>query len=157
VPSRQPRVDHGATLVIGVIGEISVQKGALIVQRIVDRLDRDNLDARLVVMGSLDVAHKSERLRVTGRYQRADLPDLVEAHGVNMFFFPSIWPETFSYVVAEMALLGLPIVAFDVGAPAERLRRHGKARLVREIDADAALDTLIEFHRQLALEEASAA
>jgi glycosyltransferase involved in cell wall biosynthesis len=157
VPTRQPRIDHRAPLVIGVIGEISVQKGALIVQGIVDRLDRENLDARLVVLGSLDVAHKSERLRVTGRYQRSELPELVETHGVNMFFFPSIWPETFSYVVAEMALLGLPIVAFDVGAPAERLRRHAHARLVPEIDADAALDTLIAFHRQLALEQAPAA
>ena len=94
---------------------------------------------------------------MTGRYQRQKLVELVETHGINMFLFPSIWPETFSYVVAEMILLGVPIVAFDLGAPAERLRGYGKARLVREVSAAAALETLIDFHGELAMEEASAA
>lgn len=149
VPARAPLVRRDAPLVIGVVGEISVQKGALVVQRIVARLDREQSEARVVVLGTLDVAHKSPRLTVTGRYRREELVGLVESHGVNMFLFPSIWPETFSYVVAEMALLGLPIVAFDLGAPAERLRRQPHARLVREIDADAALETLVGFHREL--------
>jgi glycosyl transferase family 1 len=157
VPARLPRHDSRAPLVIGVVGEISAQKGALVVQDMVSRIDRDHPDVRVVVLGTLDVAHKSERLRVTGRYRRSDLPDLVEAHGVNMFFFPSIWPETFSYVVAEMAQLKLPIVAFDLGAPVERLRNYPKARLVREVDAAHALEALIGFHRELARAEASAA
>ena len=157
LPSRAPRIDHAAPLVIGVMGEISVQKGALIVQEITERLDREKSDVRLVVLGTLDVALKSERLRVTGRYQRSELVDLVEAHGINMFLFTSIWPETFSYVVAEMIQLGLPIVAFDLGAPAERLRGYPRGRLCPEVSAAAALDTLIAFHRQLAREKASAA
>jgi glycosyltransferase involved in cell wall biosynthesis len=157
IPARLPRVDHKAPLVIGIMGEISAQKGALVVKEMLARIDRDHQDVRVVVLGTLDVAHKSERLHATGRYQRQKLVELVEAHGINMFLFPSIWPETFSYVVAEMILLGLPIVAFDLGAPAERLRGYGKARLVREVSAAAALETLIEFHGELAMEEASAA
>lgn len=150
-PERLPRVRPGAPLVIGIVGEISVQKGALVVQRLVARLDREDADVRVVVLGTLDVAHKSPRLTVTGRYRREELVGLIESHGVNMFFFPSIWPETFSYVVAEMVSLGLPIVAFDLGAPGERLRRHPLARLVREVDADAALEALVGFHRERAL------
>lgn len=157
LPSRAARVDHAAPLVIGVMGEISVQKGALIVQEITARLDREQSDVRVVVLGTLDVALKSERLRVTGRYQRSELVGLIEEHGINMFLFTSIWPETFSYVVAEMIQLGLPIVAFDLGAPAERLRGYARGRLCGEVSATAALDTLIAFHRELALEEASAA
>lgn len=157
VPARLPKIDHKAPLVIGIMGEISAQKGALVVKEMLARIDRDHPDVRVVVLGTLDVAHKSERLHVTGRYQRQKLVELVETHGINMFLFPSIWPETFSYVVAEMILLGVPIVAFDLGAPAERLRGYGKARLVREPSAAAALDTLIDFHGQLAREQASAA
>jgi glycosyltransferase involved in cell wall biosynthesis len=156
-PARKPRIDHRAPLVIGIMGEISFQKGALVVTEMLARIDRDHRDVRVVVLGTLDIAHQSERLHVTGRYQRQKLVDLVESHGINMFLFPSIWPETFSYVVAEMILLGLPIVAFDLGAPAERLRGYGKARLVREVSAAAVLETLIEFHGELATEEASAA
>lgn len=157
VPARLPKIDHKAPLVIGIMGEISAQKGALVVKEMLARIDRDHPDVRVVVLGTLDVAHKSDRLHVTGRYQRQKLVELVETHGINMFLFPSIWPETFSYVVAEMILLGVPIVAFDLGAPAERLRGYGKARLVREPSAAAALDTLIDFHGQLAREQASAA
>jgi len=51
----------------------------------------------------------------------------------------------------------LPIVAFDLGAPVERLRGYPKARLVAEVSATAALDTLIGFHRELARAQATAA
>jgi glycosyltransferase involved in cell wall biosynthesis len=157
VPERMPRVDHRAPLVIGVMGEISPQKGALVVREMVERIEREGLAARVVVLGTLNVQQKSDRLKVTGAYRREDLVGLVEENGINMFFFPSIWPETFSYVVAEMIALGLPIVAFDLGAPAERLRHYRSARLAPEVSAAAALATLLDFHRQLALEEASAA
>ncbi len=156
-PARLPRIDARAPLVIGVMGEISPQKGAHIVQDLVARLDDANTDARVVVLGTLNVAHKSERLRVTGAYRREQLVELIEAHGINMFLFPSVWPETFSYVVAELIALGAPLVAFDLGAPAERLRHYPKARLCGEVSAEAALATLLDFHRRLALEEASAA
>ena len=67
-----------------------------------------------------------------------------------MFLFPSIWPETFSYVVAEMTALELPVVAFDLGAPAERLRGYRRARLCGEVGVESALATMLAFHRELA-------
>ena len=149
VPARAPRVDPAAPLVIGVIGEITEQKGASVVKAMVQEMDRAGLEARVVVIGTLSAPHKSERLRVTGAYQRKDLVDLIEANGINMLFFPSIWPETFSYVVAEMIALGLPIVAFDLGAQGERLARHRLARLAPQVSAQSALATAIELHREL--------
>jgi len=156
-PARLPRADARAPLVIGVIGEITEQKGAGIVKAMVEEIDRGALDVRVVVIGTLAIAHKSARLAVTGAYKREDLVDLIEANGVNMLLFPSIWPETFSYVVAEMIALGLPIVAFDLGAPGERLARHANARLAPSVDARAALATAVDFHRSLAGGAASAA
>jgi len=93
---------------------------------------------------------------VTGPYDREDLPELVERHGINLFLFPSTWPETFSYVVSEMKSLGLPIVAFDLGAPAERLRGDPLARLVPVVSADAAYEAIHEFHGELAARVAHA-
>ena len=110
-----------------------------------------------VVLGTLDIPFSSSRLTVTGEYKREELPDLIEAHGINMFLFPSIWPETFSYVVAEMTALRLPIVAFDLGAPAERLRSYPLARLCSEVGVDSALETTLAFHRELAMGETEAA
>jgi hypothetical protein len=83
---------------------------------------------------SLELAFRSPCLEVTGTYAQEELAPLVEKHGVNMFFFPSIWPRR-SPTSSRMAALGLPIVAFDLGAPAERLRALPLARLVSRVDA----------------------
>ncbi len=152
-PARPPRLDHAAPLVVGIIGQISAQKGALVVRELVAQLPRDRPEARVVVIGTLDVALKSDRLRVTGTYRQEDLVDLIESNGINMCFFPSICPETFSYVTEEMIRLDLPIVAFDLGAPGERLREYGKARLCSEVSASAALALLVAFHEELAAKE----
>ena len=156
VPARRPRADATAPLVVGVIGEISAQKGAHVVEQMVDRIEAQGLDVRIVVLGLLHSARKSPRLTVTGPYKRDELVDLVEKHGINMLFFASVWPETFSYVVGEMMALGLPIVAFDMGAPAERLRSYPLARLVAETHGAAALDQLIALHHEAAQQKASA-
>jgi glycosyltransferase involved in cell wall biosynthesis len=156
LPARRPRVDPAAPLVIGVIGEISPQKGAHVVEQMIDRIEREAIDARVVVIGLLHSARKSARLKVTGPYKRDDLVELIERHGVNMLLFPSIWPETFSYVVGEMMTLGMPIVAFDLGAPAERLADYPLARLCEVHDGAAALDRLITLHRELSQQKASA-
>jgi hypothetical protein len=46
--------------------------------------------------------------------------------------------------------LRLPIVAFDLGAPAERLRHYSDARLCPTISAGAAFDKLVAFHSERA-------
>ena len=156
-PARRPRIRMDAPLVIGVMGEISYQKGAKVVKEMVELIDRDHPEARVVVLGTLDIAIKSPRLTVTGRYRREELVDLVERHAVNMFVFPSIWPETFSYVVAELAMLDVPIVAFDFGAPAERLRDYPRGRLCAEPTGAAALAAAIDFHEELVAPRSAAA
>jgi len=157
LPAHLPGLNHAAPLAIGIIGQISVQKGAMVVKDMLARIESDHPDVTVVVIGALDIPLKSDRLRVTGAYRHEDLVDLIEANGINMFFFPSICPETFSYVTEEMILLGLPIVAFDLGAPGERLRTYGNSRLCGEVSARSALATLIDFHEQLATNEVSVA
>lgn len=156
-PARRPRVDHGAPLVIGVMGTISAQKGASIVTGMLRILGGSQREARIVVLGTLDAAVSSSRLKVTGPYRRDDLPALMEQHGINMLLFPSIWPETFSYVVDEMMALGVPIVAFDLGAPAERLRGYPMARLCPTVSAEAALEAALRFHHELSAQAPLAA
>ena len=142
---------------IGIIGQISVQKGAQVVKEMLARIDRDHPDVRVVVIGALDIPVSSPRLEVTGTYRHEDLIDLIEAHRINLFFFPSICPETFSYVTEEMIRMELPIVAFDLGAPGDRLRGYAKARLCAEVSAESALATLFAFHDELAAKEVSVA
>jgi glycosyltransferase involved in cell wall biosynthesis len=157
VPARLPLLDHSAPLTIGIIGQISEQKGALVLKELMARIDLEHPDVRVVVIGGVDIPIRSPRLSVTGAYQHADLVALIEANRINLAFFPSVCPETFSYVTEEMIRLELPIVAFDLGAPGERLRGYEKARLCPEVSAASALSTLLAFHQRLATKEVSVA
>jgi len=56
-----------------------------------------------------------------------------------------------------MIRLELPIVAFDLGAPGERLRGYSKGRLCAEVSAESALSTLLAFHEALQANEVSVA
>jgi glycosyltransferase involved in cell wall biosynthesis len=157
VPRRLPALDHSAPLTVGIIGQISEQKGALVLRELMALIDRERPDVRVVVIGSVDIPIGSPRLSVTGAYQHADLVDLIESNRINLAFFPSVCPETFSYVTEEMIRLELPIVAFDLGAPGERLRGYRKGRLCPEVSAESALATLLAFHEELAAREVSVA
>jgi hypothetical protein len=45
-------------------------------------------------------------------------------------FLPALWPETWSYTLSQMWQAGLSVVAFDLGAQAERIRATRRGRLL---------------------------
>lgn len=51
----------------------------------------------------------------------------------SIVFFPSICPETFSYVVSEIMQFDMPIIAFRIGAQGENVERYAKGILVDSI------------------------
>jgi hypothetical protein len=55
-----------------------------------------------------------------------------------------------------MMAMELPIVAFDIGAPAERLRTYPMGRLCPDANGAAALDHLVALHRETSQRKASA-
>ncbi len=128
--ARKPALGPPDRLGIAVVGGISHQKGSQVVERLARHLAKADPSARITVIGTLNGAPELPNLTITGRYEPARLPDLLEAHQVNVCLLPAIWPETFSYVTAELMALDMPIVAFDIGAPAERLRDYARGRIV---------------------------
>ena len=42
----------------------------------------------------------------------------------DLILLPAIWPETYSYALTLALRTGLPVAAFDLGAPGERLRAY---------------------------------
>jgi glycosyltransferase involved in cell wall biosynthesis/GT2 family glycosyltransferase len=59
---------------------------------------------------------------VTGTYVSSEAIALVRAQNAALGFLPSVWPETWCLTLSELWQAGLPVVAFDIGAPAERIR-----------------------------------
>jgi glycosyltransferase involved in cell wall biosynthesis len=62
---------------------------------------------------------------VHGYYHARTLPLLLARDRIGMVVLPSIVPESYGLVVSEAWLAGAAVAAFDIGAPAERIRRDG--------------------------------
>jgi len=148
-PSRKPRVNMSSGLHIGVLGEIAHHKGCAIVQALSEEILRQNAGTRISVIGTLEADCDARVVSETGPYDASSLVDMVEESGANVFLFPSIWPETFSYVIDELMQLEVPIVCFDMGAPAERVRRYRWGKLIPFASAQEILSQLGTFHAEL--------
>ena len=148
LPQRKVAVETNAPLHIGVVGEISYAKGAEVVAELFDLLQRTRSPARLSVIGTLDKRYAGD-IPQTGRYRAVDLPDLLAELGINVCLVPSIWPETFCYVAEELIRLGMPVAAFDLGAPAERLRDYPAGLVLTSREPALILGQLEAFWRAL--------
>lgn len=135
---------------IGVVGNITHIKGSDVVAELGRILKREEgKRVELVVIGTLHSAGGLS-IRQTGSYAHSDLPKVLKEENVNIILFPSICPETFSYVVQEMKMLSYPIVAFDLGAQAEYLRDYGRSLLVPlGVTGEELLSKIIELHEKV--------
>jgi GT2 family glycosyltransferase len=73
-------------------------------------------DGRLLKLGNV---------QITGEYDESEAVDLIRRQRACCAFIPSIWPETWSYTLSLAWQAGLYAFAFDLGAPAERIRARG--------------------------------
>jgi len=141
-PSFEHRPSRKEPLTIGIIGRIDQPKGSLIIHDMARLLQERKPGWRIVIIGLLSSPCKFDNVTVLGPYRREDLPDIIRENEIDIAFFSSIWPETFSYVTQEIIMLGLPLVCFDLGAQAERTRKYSKGQIVAEITAEAALEAM---------------
>jgi glycosyltransferase involved in cell wall biosynthesis len=146
---RKPRYDLRRQLNIGVVGDLGFHKGSQMVIDVAEVLAGKAPGARITVIGKLDREACRKNLKVTGPFQSADLPDLLEKHGINMCLFPSVWPETFSYVCSELMALGMPLCCYDLGAQGDRVRRYELGHIIGEISPEATVNEILQFYLSL--------
>ena len=148
-------LNGGEHLRLGVVGQIGFHKGGKFLQALASEIERRGSSIRIVVIGTMESASSSGIVSHTGAYRQDQLPAFIEKSGANVMLFPSIWPETFSYVVQELMALDLPVASFSLGAPAERLGAYPKGLILRSMNPSSVLDELIDFHRRLYLSRES--
>ena len=124
-------VKQNQNKIIGVIGGINIAKGAKVIEDLVKYIERNDIDAKVVLIGEISHNIESEIFVKTGKYKPETLPDLIKTYDISEFLLPSIWPETFSYVTDEIMQMGYPITVFDIGAPAERVKHYEKGRVIK--------------------------
>jgi glycosyltransferase involved in cell wall biosynthesis len=116
-----------------VIGAIGIQKGYQVVLDCARDAAARDLPLEYVVVGhTIDDRRllATGRVFVTGSYATDEAVSLIKAQQATIALLPSIWPETWCFTLAEAWRAGLTVAAFDIGAPAERIRRTGRGFLL---------------------------
>ena len=149
-PKLTPQIH--APLKVAVIGNINFVKGADVVHDLLALIALTQLPVSIVVIGTLERYSASPALTVTGPFENSTLPMLLLQHGVGVCWLPSICPETFSYVTEEIITMEMPLVCFDLGAPASRVRRYRLGEVARETSAQGALDAIMSLAHKVSVE-----
>jgi FkbM family methyltransferase len=114
---------------VGILGTLSHLKGGHAVRALQEFIEAESLQVPLTVVGQ-NYMPLSDKVTIYGSYATDDLPDIVEAQGINVIFMATIVPETFSYTISEAMEMGLPIVAFDIGAQGNRLKNYALGKVI---------------------------
>lgn len=125
---------------IAVLGNVSHQKGAPVITEMAQDIPSNT---NIIVIGNMPNA--PQNVHVHGRYSPDKLPRIMSRYNIDIVFIASIWPETFSYTTAEAMSMGMPIVCYDMGAPAERVRRYSRGYVLTDINPHQNLREIIEF------------
>lgn len=115
------------------VGAIGVHKGYDVLLACAEDAERRSLDLEFVVVGhTIDDARMlaTGRVFITGQYSPEEAVELIGQQRADLGFVASIWPETWCLTLGDIWRAGLPAAAFDIGAPAERIRRTGRGFLL---------------------------
>lgn len=140
-------MDLGRPLNICIIGNIDARKGREIIEDMLRIIEENDFNINIFVIGALDAKIVSKHFHYLGKYRRESLKRKLSILSVDMFFIPSVWPETFSYTTEELIQLDKKVACFDLGAPAERLKKYSKGTIIPEVSAESALIHIIEAAR----------
>jgi GT2 family glycosyltransferase/glycosyltransferase involved in cell wall biosynthesis len=113
---------RGGKLRIAVLGTLVNHKGARTVASVAELADPKTTEIHLIghIIGPFPEPAR-KRMKLTGRYEDAELAGLIERIDPHVIWFPAAWPETFSYTLSAAIDAGLPVAATRIGAHTERL------------------------------------
>jgi len=124
----------GKTIRIGIIGAVNESKGAHILCNMAKHAYKNNLPLEFVIIGYTNMDDKFAKysnVTITGKYTNNELSNIIKSQKLDLFFLPSIWPEIYCYTLSEGYTHGLYPVAFDIGAPAERIKQAKYGQLIK--------------------------
>lgn len=122
-------MDLSGRLHIGVLGTLIAAKGAAVVNELAEYFMQQGMYIPITIVGQ-SLVSTLPRINVLGPYENNALPEILSHEGINVILMPTIVPETFSYTISEAMKMGLPIVAFDIGAQGNRVKHYELGKVI---------------------------
>lgn len=122
------RQDHKKKLKILILGRMNLSKGLLIFEQIYNELSQQNLissiEFYLIGCGELINLKFSKRksIQCLADYNICNLKKIVESISPDLSLLLSTVPETFSFTLSELFMLGIPVLATNLGSFADRIQ-----------------------------------
>lgn len=131
------------TFCVATFGNITKHKGAKMMSSLIKLANKEGLPIRWVILGQFEGSKVflNNTLNID-KYNLDTLPELINKYEIDVFILPSIWPETYCYVLTEMMHFNLPIISFNIGAQGQRVKSLKQGYVVEEISEGALLEQL---------------
>ncbi|MFZ1397099.1 MAG: glycosyltransferase family 4 protein [Candidatus Promineifilaceae bacterium] len=138
---------------VGYIGGLSRQKGVHVLVEAFNQLPET---AELWLAGDLEFdpgyvkqLKAAGRATFLGKLNRQDVWQMLAQ--VDVIVVPSLWYETFVFVISEAFAMGVPVIASDLGVVGERVRHGVDGLLVAPGDVDQLAHAMQTLHDDPAL------
>jgi len=111
----------GTNFRVVVLGALSIEKGADILESTAKLAEKLGRKYEFILVGY--AYRQLDKLVTTlGDYTDELLPNILKELKPDLIWFPSLWPETYSYTLSHALDAGLPVLLPDFGAFPERTR-----------------------------------
>ncbi|MEI7579999.1 MAG: glycosyltransferase [bacterium] len=89
--------------------------------------------------------NKIKNITVSGEYEIEQLPSLLRKYDIDLVIIPSIFPETYSYVLSESVQNNIPVLARDFAALGSRIKSEKLG--LSFSDLDDLIDLLLKISK----------
>ena len=108
---------------IAFIGGISEEKGLRYLKGLIAEARKSEITIHLFGMAENKKYNTNKQNYIYhGEYLQKDLPNLLLENDIKLVCLMSMWPETYSYTLSESLIAEIPVITFDLGAIAERVK-----------------------------------
>lgn len=137
------------TFNVAFVGGLSVEKGSEIALKMIKAGPKDIGWFMIGGCGDRNLKYYNKsNFTDLDWYSREDLPLLLKRASIDLICILPILPETYCYVLSEAMACNVPVLATDIGALSERIRKDHSGWLIPVKDAAAAALKQIAYLRQ---------
>lgn len=139
---------------VGLIGALTEVKGGQKLIELANFAQKQNAAVDFILFGSLqedvmkNFSNKNlpRNLKILGAYQEREIYRLIAKEQIDFFLFLPLLAETYSYTLSIPVRAKIPVMAFDLGAVGERIKRHRWGKVISpQSSCEKILQNILQF------------